>query len=74
MTWNPLGTFVMVTFILTDNWQLNMQLLEEGEVVEDHSGPAQFTNTLTDQVRNVAFQMTCGKRDLYEELVMFRSI
>ena len=61
VTWNLLGTFVMVTFILTDNWQLNMQLLEEGEVVEDHSGPAQFTNTLTDQVRNMAFQVTCGK-------------
>ena len=36
----------------TDIWPLNMQLLEEGEVVEDHSGQAQFTNALTDQVRN----------------------
>ena len=30
-----------------------MQLLEEGEVVEDHSGSAQFTSALTDQVQMI---------------------
>ena len=30
-----------------------MQLLEEGEVVEDHSGSAQFTSALTDQVHMI---------------------
>ena len=45
-----------IVFIFADNWPLTMQLLEEGEVVEDHSGPAQFTNTLTDQVGNSMWQ------------------
>ena len=48
----PLDIFVLIVFIFADNWPLIMQLLEEGEVVEDHSGQAQFTNALTDQVGN----------------------
>ena len=46
------GYFCFDCFIFADNWPLIMQLLEEGEVVEDHSGQAQFTNALTDQVGN----------------------
>ena len=48
----PLSVVVLIDFIVADNWPLNMQLLEEGEVVEDHSGQAQFTTSLTDQVGN----------------------
>ena len=56
----PLDIFVLIVFIFADNWPLIMQLLEEGEVVEDHSGQAQFTNALTDQVGNAMWhKVTC---------------
>ena len=55
----PLGIFVLIVFIFADNWPLIMQLLEEGEVVEDHSGQAQFTNALTDQVGNAMWHKVC---------------
>ena len=53
------GYFFFIVFIFADNWPLIMQLLEEGEVVEDHSGQAQFTNALTDQVGNAMWHKVC---------------
>ena len=38
-----------------------MHLLEEGEVVEDHSGQAQFTNALTDQVKSAKSLLDVSK-------------